>query len=44
MRTIQGLLGRGACPRRELLEKGDAAAVLAADPLVPAGAELAEVA
>lgn len=32
VRTIQGLLGRGACPRRELLEKGEAAAVLAADP------------
>ncbi|MGR4879446.1 bacterioferritin-associated ferredoxin [Streptomyces sp. LARHCF249] len=30
VRTIQGILGRGACPRRELLEKGDAA-VLAAD-------------
>ncbi|MFD5146318.1 MULTISPECIES: (2Fe-2S)-binding protein [unclassified Streptomyces] len=44
VRTIQGLLGRGACPRRELLEKGDAAAVLAADPLVPVGAELAEAA
>lgn len=43
MRTIQGLLGRGACPRRELLEKGDAAAVLAADarlvPAIAAGAE-----
>ncbi|WP_407841714.1 bacterioferritin-associated ferredoxin [Streptomyces sp. DSM 116496] len=48
VRTIQGLLGRGACPRRELLEKGDAAAVLTADPLVaalvPAGTELAEAA
>ncbi|MET9857027.1 (2Fe-2S)-binding protein [Streptomyces sp. NPDC006450] len=44
VRTIQGLLGRGACPRRELLEKGDAVTVLAADPLVPAGAELAEAA
>lgn len=44
VRTIQGLLGRGACPRRELLEKGDVAAVLAADPLVPVGAELAEAA
>lgn len=44
VRTIQGLLGRGACPRRELLEKGDAVGVLAADPLVPAGAELAEAA
>ncbi|MFE2478463.1 bacterioferritin-associated ferredoxin [Streptomyces sp. NPDC001194] len=38
VRTIQGILGRGACPRRELLEKGNAAAVLAADP------ELAEAA
>ncbi|WP_330330003.1 (2Fe-2S)-binding protein [Streptomyces sp. NBC_00536] len=34
VRTIQGILGRGACPRRELLEKGDAAAVLAADPVL----------
>ncbi|MBT2479102.1 bacterioferritin-associated ferredoxin [Streptomyces sp. ISL-94] len=33
VRTIQGILGRGACPRRELLEKGsNAAAALAADP------------
>lgn len=32
VRTIQGLLGRGACPRRELLEKGDTAAVLATAP------------
>ncbi|WP_180357150.1 bacterioferritin-associated ferredoxin [Streptomyces sp. TLI_146] len=31
VRTIQGLLGRGACPRRELLEKGEVSAVLAAD-------------
>ncbi|MGW5848510.1 (2Fe-2S)-binding protein [Streptomyces sp. NPDC055254] len=35
VRTIQGILGRGACPRRELLEKGSAAAVPAS------GAELA---
>ncbi|MFD9339013.1 bacterioferritin-associated ferredoxin [Streptomyces sp. NPDC060028] len=45
VRTIQGLLGRGACPRRELLESGNAAAVLAADPLAaepePALAEAA---
>ncbi|WP_354383665.1 (2Fe-2S)-binding protein [Streptomyces sp. PvR034] len=34
VRTIQGILGRGACPRRELLEKGDAVAVLAADPIL----------
>ncbi|MFF4579203.1 bacterioferritin-associated ferredoxin [Streptomyces sp. NPDC001389] len=32
VRTIQGLLGRGACPRRQLLEKGDTAAVLASAP------------
>ncbi|MER5930429.1 (2Fe-2S)-binding protein [Streptomyces sp. NPDC002054] len=38
VRTIQGLLGRGACPRRALLDKGEATAVLAA------GAELAEAA
>ncbi|WP_190345034.1 bacterioferritin-associated ferredoxin [Streptomyces venezuelae] len=38
VRTIQGLLGRGACPRRALLDKGEAVAVLAAD------AELAEAA
>ncbi|OEJ31657.1 [Fe-S]-binding protein [Streptomyces subrutilus] len=31
VRTIQGILGRGACPRRELLEKGNAAAVLTAE-------------
>lgn len=45
MRTIQGILGRGACPRRELLEKGNAAAVLAADPTTTAPEpELAEAA
>ncbi|MFI8361275.1 bacterioferritin-associated ferredoxin [Streptomyces sp. NPDC085612] len=46
VRTIQGILGRGACPRRELLEKGDAVSVLAADPeAVPAPTpELAEAA
>ncbi|MEU3775249.1 (2Fe-2S)-binding protein [Streptomyces sp. NPDC032472] len=32
VRTIQGLLGRGACPRRELVDKGHAAAVLAPAP------------
>ncbi|MFF1478811.1 bacterioferritin-associated ferredoxin [Streptomyces sp. NPDC058301] len=31
VRTIQGLLGRGACPRRELLEKGEVSAMLASD-------------
>jgi bacterioferritin-associated ferredoxin len=31
VRRIQGILGRGACPRRELLEQGQGAAALAAD-------------
>ncbi|WP_042800806.1 (2Fe-2S)-binding protein [Streptomyces sp. C] len=44
VRTIQGILGRGACPRRELVEKGNAAAVLAADPAVAPAPELAEAA
>ncbi|MFP1623915.1 bacterioferritin-associated ferredoxin [Streptomyces sp. 5K101] len=39
VRRIQGLLGRGACPRRELLENGDSVAALAADP--ESGAPLA---
>ncbi|MGW2581765.1 (2Fe-2S)-binding protein [Streptomyces virginiae] len=42
VRTIQGILGRGACPRRELLEKGQTAAVLAAEPGTTRSAELAE--
>ncbi|MFI6872240.1 bacterioferritin-associated ferredoxin [Streptomyces sp. NPDC050400] len=29
VRRIQALLGRGACPRRELVEQGDAAVALA---------------
>lgn len=29
VRRIQALLGRGACPRRDLVEQGDAAAALA---------------
>ncbi|MHC0431112.1 (2Fe-2S)-binding protein [Streptomyces sp. O3] len=32
VRSIQALLGRGACPRRELLEKGKPAVVLATAP------------
>ncbi|WP_301371660.1 (2Fe-2S)-binding protein [Streptomyces xanthophaeus] len=44
VRTIQGILGRGACPRRELLEKGRTAAVLAAEPGAARSAELAEAA
>ncbi|MFF4267786.1 bacterioferritin-associated ferredoxin [Streptomyces virginiae] len=44
VRTIQGILGRGACPRRELLEKGRTADVLAAEPGTARSAELAEAA
>ncbi|KOU97054.1 [Fe-S]-binding protein [Streptomyces sp. XY511] len=44
VRTIQGILGRGACPRRELLEKGDAVSVLAADTEAARSPELAEAA
>ncbi len=44
VRTIQGILGRGACPRRELLEKGDTVSVLAAEPEPVRSPELAEVA
>ncbi|MFC9818828.1 bacterioferritin-associated ferredoxin [Streptomyces erythrochromogenes] len=44
VRTIQGILGRGACPRRELLEKGDAVSVLAADAQPARSPELAEAA
>ncbi|MFD7298833.1 bacterioferritin-associated ferredoxin [Streptomyces sp. NPDC059897] len=29
VRRIQALLGRGACPRRELVEQGDSAVALA---------------
>ncbi|MBW5484860.1 (2Fe-2S)-binding protein [Streptomyces bambusae] len=44
VRTIQGLLGRGACPRRELLEKGrTAATVLAPAAELDKAAELSEV-
>ncbi|MGW7101510.1 (2Fe-2S)-binding protein [Streptomyces sp. NPDC054838] len=44
VRTIQGLLGRGACPRRELLETGRTAAVLAAQPAPVAQPALADAA
>ncbi|MGW0393219.1 (2Fe-2S)-binding protein [Streptomyces sp. NPDC003042] len=47
VRTIQGILGRGACPRRELLEKGNTAVTaLASDTERSAAPEpaLAEVA
>lgn len=46
VRTIQGLLGRGGCPRRALIEQGgtalDAAAL--ADPSPLAGTRLSEAA
>ncbi|QKW06021.1 (2Fe-2S)-binding protein [Streptomyces sp. NA04227] len=32
VRRIQALLGREACPRRELMDQGDSAAALAAEP------------
>ncbi|WP_425428421.1 (2Fe-2S)-binding protein [Streptomyces violens] len=35
VRRIQALLGRGSCPRRTLIDQGDAAP-LAADPAEPA--------
>ncbi|MFD6230651.1 bacterioferritin-associated ferredoxin [Streptomyces sp. NPDC060232] len=44
VRTIQGILGRGACPRRELLEKSDAVSVLAADTETVRSPALAEAA
>ncbi|MFF5443588.1 bacterioferritin-associated ferredoxin [Streptomyces sp. NPDC012888] len=44
VRTIQGLLGRGACPRRELLEKGKAPAVALAPDSELAESQLAEAA
>ncbi len=37
VRRIQALLGRGACPRRELVEQGETVAALAPE---PASAEL----
>ncbi|WP_030203649.1 bacterioferritin-associated ferredoxin [Streptomyces sp. NRRL S-87] len=38
VRAIQGILGRGACPRRQLLDKGERTAVLATDPALGAPA------
>ncbi|MEV6315108.1 (2Fe-2S)-binding protein [Streptomyces sp. NPDC051776] len=37
VRRIQALLGRGACPQRELVDQGEPAA-LTADPVAAAGA------
>jgi bacterioferritin-associated ferredoxin len=44
VRRIQGILGRGACPRRELLEQGNGASVLAAEPDGGTGPALGEAA
>ncbi|WP_308313141.1 (2Fe-2S)-binding protein [Streptomyces sp. ISL-1] len=44
VRRIQGILGRAACPRRELLDRGNSAAGLAADPDSGPGTELGEAA
>ncbi|MEU8570324.1 (2Fe-2S)-binding protein [Streptomyces pathocidini] len=41
VRRIQAILGRGACPRRELLDQGEPAAALAADVVLPADTGLA---
>lgn len=44
VRRIQGILGRGACPRRELLDQGSGAALLAAAPEPGRRTELDEAA
>ncbi|WP_167536841.1 (2Fe-2S)-binding protein [Streptomyces subrutilus] len=44
VRTIQGILGRGACPRRELMETGAGTGVPAADTALAAPPALAEAA
>jgi bacterioferritin-associated ferredoxin len=36
VRSIQGILGRGGCPRREALERGDSALAPVAGPAVEA--------
>jgi bacterioferritin-associated ferredoxin len=38
VRRIQSLLGRGACPRRELVEQGDSAVALAPQVELPEAA------
>lgn len=38
VRRIQGILGRGTCPRRELLDQGNDAAALS-EGMTPAGVE-----
>ncbi len=44
VRAIQGILGRGACPRRQLLDRGAVGEVLAADAPVAPEPALAEAA
>ncbi|MCP3817386.1 (2Fe-2S)-binding protein [Streptomyces sp. A3M-1-3] len=44
VRRIQGILGRGVCPRRELLDQGDPVGVLAADAALAPEAALNEAA
>ncbi|MEU4130125.1 (2Fe-2S)-binding protein [Streptomyces wuyuanensis] len=39
VRRIQGILGRGACPRRELLDQGNGAAAALSEDMTPAGVE-----
>ncbi len=41
VRSIQALLGRGTCPRRELLEQGKPAAALTATPELTEAAQAA---
>ncbi|WP_116427636.1 (2Fe-2S)-binding protein [Streptomyces spongiicola] len=40
VRRIQGILGRGSCPRRELLERGGGAGAVSGE-MAPVGAEAA---
>lgn len=44
VRRIQALLGRGACPRRELADQGDADVLGAGTALIPAPGPMASVA
>ncbi|MCC3778473.1 bacterioferritin-associated ferredoxin [Streptomyces sp. UNOB3_S3] len=44
VRRIQALLGRGACPRRELADQGDADVLGADTALIPASAPVEAVA
>ncbi|MEU3350447.1 (2Fe-2S)-binding protein [Streptomyces sp. NPDC037389] len=44
VRRIQALLGRGACPRRELADQGDVDVLGAGTALIPAPGPMASVA